>query len=343
MVADYMERQILGSSTEEKNETHNGTSTNKQTGDSTRAKSGDDVTTDESSGSNTRTLNTSQNVTGSQTHSGTDKEATANTRTDDLTQTRELDETRTDDLTQTRELSSTRTDNLTETGSHESSRSDISDSKSLAGGTPDSQTYGTGSQIGLLAPDGMPLIAHDTGAPGKLDWKYLSTQGENIGLADSVSREKSSKTNGGTVTNSDTGTVTDGGTVTTTQGGTLKNTGTVGDEGSREITHGHKVDDLTTRTDSGTIKDEANTGGTTTVKYGSTVTDTKNLTDTRTENGTVSGHTGVESDHRERYSGRHKAPPELLKMAQEYIVGSNAVKWLFRQLEPCFFELYESW
>lgn len=315
MVVDYMERQIMTDETGTSNLTTTGKTDATKTGDVTHKSSGHDVVDTSGTSDNTRTLNTNATTDGTARQGGTDKVTSNDTRTDDLIHTRNTTDTRSDDTTRT-----TSSDGMT---------NDITDNKQLQGATPDSAMYGTGSTIGLLAPDGMPLVQHDTGAPGKLNWTYVSGQSEAIQSADRVTRDKSQETNTGTVTSTGTGDTTDTGTVTT--------------EGSQDTTYGKTETDHSTVAQTGTIGDEGTTSGKQTTQYGRTLTDTHQLTDTTESTGTQAGGSTKTLNHKERYTGRHETPTELLRKAQQYIIGSNSLKWLLSNLETCFFQIYEGW
>ena len=316
MVSDYMERQIQADEQGTSKMTVSGSKTGKQTGTKKNDKGGSDTIESESDSHATRTLDTQQDTTGHGALSGTDTVTSNSTREDDLTRKRDENTTRTDDLT-----SSSKTDRMD---------NEISDAKTLAGSTPDSSTYGTGGSIGLKAPaEGMPEVLHEIGAPDKLDWKYTSQQSEAVGTSDKVGREVA--------------TSTDSGTVTTEGGSTETDSGTVTMNGESATKYGRTSDDTQKVEQTGTIKDATGSTGSVVTKYGSESTDTIDMADSQTSNEEQAGESGKTLDHKERYSGRHEAPPDLLQKAQSYIMNSNSLKWLIRNLEPVFFQVYESW
>lgn len=63
---------------------------------------------------------------------------------------------------------------------------------------------------------------------------------------------------------------------------------------------------------------------------------------TFTGNNSINGETTVNNTteygltHREIYTGRDNTPQDLLDSAREYIVNTNAFKWLVSQLDKCF-------
>lgn len=315
MVADYMERQILSDEAGTSSTTNNGTQSTTRTGDIKHTTSGQDVVDSEGTSGNTRTLKTSSNTEGGSEQSGTD--------------TVTMDSTRKDDLTHTRNTTDTRTDATQSTSMGEGMENEISDNKHLEGVTPDSKTYGTGSSIGLKAPaEEWPAVLHEIGAPEKLDWKYTGGQSEDVHSGDRVSRDSSTTTNTGTVTTTGTGDTKDEGTVKT--------------EGKQSTDYGRNQTDHSETKHTGTIGDEGKSTGKTTTQYGRILTDTHETTDSTKTEGTQTGDTTRKLTQRERYSGRHAAPPELLQKAQAYVTGSNSLKWLIDRLETCFFQVYEA-
>ena len=49
----------------------------------------------------------------------------------------------------------------------------------------------------------------------------------------------------------------------------------------------------------------------------------------------------TETDHRERYTGRHESPQDLMQRAREYIKGAAALMWLIDKLDPAFLGVFE--
>lgn len=106
--------------------------------------------------------------------------------------------------------------------------------------------------------------------------------------------------------------------------------------------HGHTGNTEGTTTESGT------SGGTTdvdTTQSGSTVLDGTQLT-TRNAGNTINGSKsktdtkeGTEQDNetlQKIYTGREGSPQDLLDKARTYLRKSNAIEWLFDELEICF-------
>lgn len=316
MVVEYMERQLLVDEKSTSTNSREGDSTTTRRGTTSHESSGTDVVDTTGNSGNTRTLDTQRTTNGTTSLSGTDRV--------------ERDSTRTDNLTHTRDLTDTRTDDTTTTGSESEMKSDVSDTKHLEGATPDSSTYGTGSTIGIAPPEvGMPEISHEVGAPGKLNWTYTGGQAEDVAVADSVTRSSTETKNTGTVSSVSSGNTSDSGTVDTVE--------------SASTTYGRKETDQSSVDESGTISDQGTRTDKQTTKYGRVLTDTNDMTDSQATSGTETGESSRDTTHKERYTGRHESPTELLRKAQAYIIGSNSLKWLLDNLETCFLQVWEAW
>lgn len=314
MAQDYIERLVEDVSESTHNSTNTGSDNLTRTGDVTHKTTGADTVELAGTQGNTKTLDLNTTEGGTVSDSGADSVA--------------VDALRTDDLTHTRNTTDTRTDDLTTVVNNDGMANEISDRVSLEGQTPDSSTYGTGSSISLATPEeGMPAVQHDIGAPAKLNWTYTGAQRENVSVGDRVTRENSNTQNTGNVTTVGTG--------------DTKDTGTVADESTTRTEYGKTVTTDNTLKQGGTVTDSGTRNDTTTTNYGRVLTDTQSTEDIRTTQGSQEGTDSSKSTHKERHSGRREAPPELLRRAQEYIVSSNAFKWLQQQLEPCFFQLYD--
>lgn len=219
----------------------------------------------------------------------------------------------------------------------------VSDAKQLDGSTPDSSMYGTGSSVSLASPGNLtkpaeghadrgvwPAVLHEVGAPDKLNWTYTSGQSERIDKSDQVNRDSSEQYVTGDISEYHTG----GGTKTASGGDTRAKSKEFENRKDTDI----RLTYVTGEDKTKTIRNSTDTtlyGKTETVKYG------KKQDTTKTES-----HSGHANDNRklnERHSGRHEAPPELLKKAQEYILHSNSLDWLLKRLEGVFFQIYESW
>lgn len=152
------------------------------------------------------------------------------------------------------------------------------------------------------------ITAPPSGAPDKLNWDYLSSQAETEGdewtAKNGISgHAEASGSKSHRQVKSELGT-TDESQNIRQQGGTVRDNSDL--KVGKKTEHGHKI------TTSKGIVDFVDGG---VDSYGSE----------------ASGRA-----HREQYSGRHQAPPELLQAAQEYIVGSNSLKWLIKQFQDLF-------
>lgn len=158
--------------------------------------------------------------------------------------------------------------------------------------------------------------SNSSGNMPNLDWTYTSGQSQtkDATVTDSNTTGESDTTS--SLRTSDTGTVKNDGSnsSTTTVNGTNGTIGTTGTDTEQKGT--------TTTTVSG-----GNTGLTT----GSNNTETEQF---------VKGKTG--SDTRERLTGRGGAPQDLLDSARNYILRTNAFKWLIAELEKCFMGVYDA-
>ena len=152
-----------------------------------------------------------------------------------------------------------------------------------------------------------------SGFPENLQWQYASTQAQNK-VTGEHSENSESTVNGST-------TVTEGGSDDTT------------------LTHGLKSEVVTTGNTTGT--DSVSGTDTTTVQHGQKVANTVTGDSSSSVEHNTSVDTTVNDDTRERYSGRHESPQDLLDRARSYILNTNAFKWFIEKLDPCFLAFYE--
>lgn len=276
----------------------------------------EDTTSGSSNSKTTNDLTTSKSTT----YSGTDTQTTdrtqnqsgqtGNTRTNDLKSETTNNLTVTQDGTTSTSGEGTSTDAGSVTNKGTESSNNASGARVLDGTTPDSATY-------TQPAPSQPI----PGMPTQLSWAYASAQRQSDGAETHAGENESTETrdlNGSTTSRSEG---SDHSTTTTTGGTTRDDTGTVTDAGtsSSELTG----KDVTTLERGQRAEESGTSGGTVSVE------------------GTTSGSNKRDEDTRERYSGRHEAPPELLKRAWDYLYGSNSLKWLLAQLETCFFQIFD--
>lgn len=239
-------------------------------------------------------------TTGSHTSSGSDGRTVnrEDASTQDGTSAGTSDETGTESSKATGSTSSTASTSREETGTEHGT--ETSSDRRLAGQMPDSSAYGQG-------------------LPTSLNWAYTSTQEEaGANKASDISRGNivtgSDNSSGETESQSSGEHGRKGSTTGTTHNestGTGKETaeGTHSDEGTEETTHNDKT---TSETQGETKRNSSAT------------------------NSSETAHQG-DGEEKERYSGRHEAPQDLLDRAYTYVLRSNALKHLIKWLEPCFF------
>lgn len=207
-------------------------------------------------------------------------------------------ETGSDTVNGTRENSGTQSQEYGRKVTSEGQTTD--DTKELQGSTPDSTTYGA------------------AGMPESLNWLYTSGQGER----------SASGTSHKTDTNSGADTRTDALKEETDQ------TTTYGKQIETDRTKTDTFNKTDTRTDDLTHTERV-TGGDTTTTNGSGTT-TGKVTESNNSETKNETNDQRDTDTRERYSGRHEAPQDLLDRARDYILRTSAFNWLVSQLEPCF-------
>lgn len=344
MVAEFYERQTRNNEDATESRTKSGTKKTTRGGKTTTTYGGSDTATETGTNGNTRTLNTNHNTTRGETWSGSDTESVDMTTDGNGTQTNNLTDTVTDDLTSTRTdaTKSKRTDNTQQDSTNKANVRTKSGVRGLAGDLPMSSTYGQGSPA--PAPSESPVESlHFADMPPSLNWDYATSQQETVTEAASESDTKGQLKNTGTVETDNTGTVTNKNTGTRES----KSTGTVGtqssatEQGTRDTLYGRKVDSTGSDAETGTVTDAGTTDRTNKTEYNRSTETTNDLADSETDNGTESGSSARNANVRERYSGRRESPPELLARAQDYILKSNALKWLIQQLDVCFMQVLE--
>lgn len=189
------------------------------------------------------------------------------------------------------------------------------DIKVTDSGKGEKNTNGTAGHKALSGQLPQSSVNADGAFPENLNWQYLTQQDET--------KDNTSSTETDTRNYVQT---TDRNTVDSTQGETVltHDTTTTGhDEGSANET----VDST------GTVS----TDGTSQEKYNSMVKNTGTVTGE--DKGSVASRNN--DDTRERYTGRHESPQDMLDRARDYIMKTNAFNWLVYQLEPCFMGIYD--
>lgn len=234
-------------------------------------------------------------------------------------------ESGTDESTTTRDLTAVHdgTRDTTSSGSGTVTTDTTGTSKVDGTGTVEVKDVGEGTNTNTRTSNNKHLsgnlpqssINAGGGFPDSLNWEYLTQQDES----------KDTTTDNGTKKDNNTQTTTRNTTdTTTTDGNTQQESTTIGTD--EETSH-------STDTDTGTIK----TDGTTSLNRDVSGTDTGTV---ESEGQDVSNKQSDE-DTRERYTGRHEAPQDMLDRAREYILSTNAFKWLRDQVEVCFMCVYE--
>ena len=204
------------------------------------------------------------------------------------------------------EVSQTHNNNTSSQNTNVVDSTTKSDTKGLTGTTPDSSIYG-----GTF--------------PENFNWNYTSGQTESMVTQDTDT------------TTTDTGSGTDSGTqnTTTTFGGT-QNVDTTGTSQS-SLTG----DDSVNETSSGTVNVDTDTTttdeSTTTVKGNGSANSTSETNVMDAEDTTTTS----QDDTRERYTGRHESPQDLMERARNYIMLSNAFGWLTDKMDKCFIAVFD--
>lgn len=326
MVAEYMERIITDKTSRKIGSTEGGNVDRSKSGTDTHSQSGED------------TINGGLNR--EQTHARALKTTVA--RSTDYLGSENVAENASRNISKdiTRNYTIDVTDGRTIGRDRSGQQSEVADSVDLQGATPDSQTYGAGSSIGLASPGPVtteqaqpwPQISHEVGAPGKLDWKYTSGQSEAIRRGDRVDRGSEKEEQEGTrkEVQGGSGGETENGSEDATRKLSFENRQDVMDE-TQDLTGDESVRQVDSENRAMVY------GKKVTDTFGSATTETRNLTRDQKEDGS--------SDRKEQYSGRHAAPPELLEKSRAFIIRSNAIKWLFGQLESVFYSILnpEGW
>lgn len=276
--------------------------------------SGTDGKTISGTNGNTRTLNTETQISGT-------KDGTIS---DDITKTTDHDRTTSD--------SSTRTDNLTQTNNSDYTDYNMNHDSSLglAKTAPMSISYQNNgvieSTVNSVTVDGvthamrMESITNsdaDVQNPSKLDFSYPDSQTagdvrqfhRNFGESDDTTHNTGTQSMSRSGSDSiDESVVTDGTrSVSETTGSTKADTGTITDSGTKSET----VSGTVSRTTSGADETESENGQT------------------------------KEGLEREIYTGRNIQIARLLSSASEYIQQTNAFDWFSKQIDVCFYGIYE--
>lgn len=273
---------------------------------------------DTQAGTVNATQNETSNGTVTDTDSTTGNGTTSTTRHDEGTSNRKLVSENTSSNTQsgtskqtnsgndkTVENSSTETDrSTTNTTTSTSTQTAEQDAQALQGTTPDSSVYPA------------------AGFPEGLAWQYASGQSEtkSSGTTENTGNDETHINENGSDTVNRTSTLTHGHIIDSTDSGT--SSGTI---------NGTSTEDGTTEND-GT--EQVTRNDTTTREHESESTGTRQQTTEQNDNRTIS------SDTRERTSGRHEAPQDMLQRAVDFITGCNAMAWLLAHLDSCFMAIY---
>lgn len=311
-------RELTSSGSRNNTTTRTGTST-AEVSQTEQKRGTDTVTTD-----GTETLNTSDKLTGTETDNKTGTQN--NLRTPNLRGTQ--DDTTTRTLGQIIEDEMSRNLATSENRSTESANDNINVTKVLP------QESG-GLTRGSVMTENIPQLQG-------MNWQYASDMAEQTGHgADHV-------TGGTTSTGTETRTRRPGlGHDDEVLARVTTETGTE----SNQLTN--NLQDQTTyntdRKNTGTIDNDV----TEETAYNSNKniegTSEKNITDNSTLAGTNSGTSAEESTRsvdsdvttHDRYTGRDKAPAELLKEAVAYIKSTCAWEWMYKQLDTCFIATYD--
>ncbi len=274
------------------------------TGRSTKTTNTTSVT---NTGNNTQTQTNTGNITESLTGTSTTNNDTV------VTVTGEVDNSITGITTETRDSDTTSNTTTSQdtvtTTTNESTTTDVKDeknnTKNLQGTTPQSSTYATVDPV--------------TGMPANLNWGYTSVQAQTLSNVDTTTT---------TTTDSEEGVI---GSVNTTTTGTIG----VEETGTTNTTTTSAMDSSETSTTDGTVATTDNR----------TVTTSKDDEISVVNNITGSTETTNSSEICDKdYTNREvqgEAAQDLLKRAISYIKGTNAIRWLFDELEICFLNIFE--
>lgn len=342
MVSDYMERQHLderttdrsGSSTRtdsgKTDTTDNVTTTTKSTADGTKSGNGSRNESRVENGSTTSTGNTSSDVTdsGSDTvKTDTIKDTTGSTThgLKNITADSGSDQSKSIETASDNRTEAVR-ENSTDSGSHTTGNRLIQDA------TPDSSTYGLGM-------------------PEQLNHAYTTAQEERAetGSSSGTKALDRTTTRGGGTSGNKTDTTTYGKTVTSTNSGTDQVTGIDTVDDTQRTTYGKTTATTGTSRDEGTTKSEvtgrvtdetSETSHDSSNQEGKTI-GTRGTTTSGTTSSEESGNVTEKADSRERYSGRHESPQDLMARAYAFTMKTNAFKWLIERMGECFYGLMD--
>lgn len=320
MVSEYLERQIRAKASDKRKQVGKGSDTTTHSGSDTSKNTGKD--TEKNTGGRTHVLKPTATR-----HETLDLEKSGREHDEE-----EYSVDMSDD--ETRDFEKRNVDERKHYSEDTGQEGRVVDKKQLNGDTPDSQTYGTGSSIGLATPGNLvpeaaqwPGVLHEVGAPDKLDWKFASAQAEGVELSDGVSRGSRVEFVEGDVFDRDTG------------GGTVHKHGW--EHRGIDKTFDARKDHEERKTwGEGEDRNEMTQNLESSKEYGKVVTDEYGhvITDVKSDERNIDSNSA--SEHRERYSGRRESPQELLDKARAYILKSNSLTWLFDQLETCFFKVF---
>lgn len=263
----------------------------------------------------TKTLGTDSNSsdntnTRTITNSGSDK-TTMNTNRSNTTElSTNMDDTVThggEDKTEAQSVDSGE-NKTTENSINNASTTVTTDGTTLTSITPDSAIYPTKT---VTKEDGSTyqIAAY----PDDLNWQYVSNQQQARNASHTTSGAEVLTTTGEEKSNSTTS------STSVEYGHTIQTNGSNYSNGEEEIT--------------GT--DE------TTNEFGRVVSESMGEQGKSTSTHDTTVGTNINDDTRERYTGRHEAPQDLLSRARTYIVQTNAFRWFLEKLDPCFLWVYD--
>lgn len=250
-------------------------------------------------------------TSGKQTTSGTGKTTTTTAATGSSSGSR--------DVEVTGERSETTSGTASGTTSGTTGGTSKTEASGTTGGTSETNGESTGTETADTATmngDNPASSVNSDGAfPDALDWHYLANQSETKDTKSTTGTTKETGKNTGTSsdTSETTTTGTSSGESSETTSGTTSGTDSTT---TTETTSGITKDDSTTtteRTDAGTVG---------------------------TEGTSEKSETGNSTD-RERYTGRHEAPQDMMARALQFIENCNAFEFLCGKLETCFMMCYD--
>lgn len=300
----------------------------------------------------TRTGTSTAEVSQTEQKRGTDTVVTDGTETlntqDALTGTETLNRTGTQNTVRTPNLSGSLNDTKTTTRGQAIETA----TQGTTGSTEASDRYGATDAVHVdkILPQESGGISRSSASIGNygvpeltgMNWQYASNAAEDTSKSAETAGRTSSGTNQQTttvtpLTGSDQETLarttSESGTETTGVTNNLQDQTTYNTQRNRTGTIDNDVSEQTT------YNSDKNIEGTSEKN----ITDNSTLAGTNTGSSTEAGTRNVESDvtTHDRYTGRDKAPAELLKEAVQYIKSTCAWEWMYNQLNVCFLATYD--